>query len=153
MTPALETEAPVVSTSSRSVQRQAQRTSEEEERYQEPSRQGQRQSQLAPTLPTGVQDPQIGAFTCGQCVQHGQNSNGIRNQGAGKDEQDLSTQINHVKNSINVEISKLDAKLTKIALDISDLKRNDRKYTDWYRLTNSRFVSIINACSRIESTC
>ncbi|MBW0585973.1 hypothetical protein O181_125688, partial [Austropuccinia psidii MF-1] len=140
-------------TSSRSVQRQAQRTSEEAERSQEPSRQGQRQSQLAQTLPTGVQDPQIGAFSCGQCVQHGQNSNGIHSQGAGKDEQDLSTQINHVQNSINVEIGKLDAKLTKITLDISDLKRHDRKYTDWYKLTNARFDSIINACSRIESTC
>ncbi|MBW0582375.1 hypothetical protein O181_122090, partial [Austropuccinia psidii MF-1] len=52
-------------TSSKSVQRQAQRTSEEAERSQEPSRQGQRQSQLAQTLPTGVQDPQIGAFGCG----------------------------------------------------------------------------------------
>ncbi|MBW0562394.1 hypothetical protein O181_102109 [Austropuccinia psidii MF-1] len=36
MTPALETEAPVASTSSRSVQGQAQRTSEEAERSQEP---------------------------------------------------------------------------------------------------------------------
>ncbi|MBW0560913.1 hypothetical protein O181_100628 [Austropuccinia psidii MF-1] len=34
MTPALETEAPVVSTSSRSVKGQGQRTSEEEERSQ-----------------------------------------------------------------------------------------------------------------------
>ncbi|MBW0552358.1 hypothetical protein O181_092073 [Austropuccinia psidii MF-1] len=50
MTLALGTEVPVASTSSRSVQRQAQRTSEEEERSQEPSR----QRQLAQTLPTGI---------------------------------------------------------------------------------------------------
>ncbi|MBW0460525.1 hypothetical protein O181_000240 [Austropuccinia psidii MF-1] len=50
-------------TSSRSVQRQAQRTSEEAERSQEPSSKGKRQSQLAQTLATGVQDPQIGAFS------------------------------------------------------------------------------------------
>ncbi|MBW0582219.1 hypothetical protein O181_121934 [Austropuccinia psidii MF-1] len=136
-------------TSSRSIQRQAQRTSEEAERSQEPPR----QSQLAQTLPTRVQDPQIEAFSCGQCVQHGQNSNGIHSQGAGKHQQHLCTQINHVQSSINVEFGKLDSKLTKITLDISDLKRNDKKYTDWYQLTNSRFDSIINACSRIESTC
>ncbi|MBW0564114.1 hypothetical protein O181_103829, partial [Austropuccinia psidii MF-1] len=82
MPPALETEAPVASTSSRKVQGQAQRTSEEEERSQEPSRQGQRQSQLAQTLPIRVQDPQIGAFSHGQCIQHRQNLDGIHSQGA-----------------------------------------------------------------------
>ncbi|MBW0566483.1 hypothetical protein O181_106198 [Austropuccinia psidii MF-1] len=153
MTQALETKSPVASTSSRSVQRQAQRTSEEAKRSQEPSRQGQRQSQSAQTLPTGVQHPQIGAFSCGQCVQHGQNSNGIHSQEAGKDEQDLSMQINHVQSSINEEIGKLESKLTKITLDISELKRHDKKYTEWYKLTNARFDSIINSCSRIESTC
>ncbi|MBW0587846.1 hypothetical protein O181_127561 [Austropuccinia psidii MF-1] len=43
-------------TSSRSVQGKAQRTSEEAERSQEPSRQGKRQSQLAQTLPTRAQN-------------------------------------------------------------------------------------------------
>ncbi|MBW0554269.1 hypothetical protein O181_093984 [Austropuccinia psidii MF-1] len=69
MTPALETEGPVAATSSRSVQKQAQRTSEEAERSQEPSGKGKRQSQLVQTLPTRVQDPQIGAFIHGQCLQ------------------------------------------------------------------------------------
>ncbi|MBW0528513.1 hypothetical protein O181_068228 [Austropuccinia psidii MF-1] len=90
MTPAFETEGLVVSTSSISVQRQAQRTSEEAERSQEPSRQGKRQHQLAQTLPTRVQDCQIGAFSCGQCLQYGQNPYGIHSQGAGNDEQNLS---------------------------------------------------------------
>ncbi|MBW0554730.1 hypothetical protein O181_094445 [Austropuccinia psidii MF-1] len=54
--------------SSRSVQRQAQRTSEKAERSQEASR----KSQLEHTLTTGVQDPQIGAFSSGQCLQYGQ---------------------------------------------------------------------------------
>ncbi|MBW0516856.1 hypothetical protein O181_056571 [Austropuccinia psidii MF-1] len=49
--------------SSRSVQRQAQRTSEEAQRYQEPSRLEKRQSQLAQTLRTRVQDPQFAAFS------------------------------------------------------------------------------------------
>ncbi|MBW0562540.1 hypothetical protein O181_102255 [Austropuccinia psidii MF-1] len=81
MTPALETEGPVVSTSSKPTPEvskdKAQGTSEEAERSQGPSRQGQRQSQLAQTLPTRVQDPQIGAFISGQCLQYGQNFDGI----------------------------------------------------------------------------
>ncbi|MBW0507050.1 hypothetical protein O181_046765 [Austropuccinia psidii MF-1] len=85
MTPVLEKEGPVESTSSRSVQRQAQRTPEEEERSQEPSRKGKGKSHLAQTLPTRVQDPQIGGFSSGQCLQYGQNSYGIHSQGAGKD--------------------------------------------------------------------
>ncbi|MBW0491947.1 hypothetical protein O181_031662 [Austropuccinia psidii MF-1] len=64
-------------TSSRSIQREAQRTSEEEERSQEPSGQGQRQRKLAQTLPKRVQDPQIQAFSCGKCLQYGQDSHGI----------------------------------------------------------------------------
>ncbi|MBW0460324.1 hypothetical protein O181_000039 [Austropuccinia psidii MF-1] len=80
MTPALETEGPVASTSSRSVQRQSQRTSEEEARSQNPSSKGQRQSQFAQTLPTRVQDPQIGAFSHRQCLQYGQDSYGIHSQ-------------------------------------------------------------------------
>ncbi|MBW0569042.1 hypothetical protein O181_108757 [Austropuccinia psidii MF-1] len=92
ITPALE-EGPVVSTSSRSIQREAQRTSEEEERSQEQSGQGKRQSKLAHTLPRRVQDPKIGAFSHGQCLQYGQNSYGIHSQRAGKDEQDFSKKI------------------------------------------------------------
>ncbi|MBW0581024.1 hypothetical protein O181_120739 [Austropuccinia psidii MF-1] len=94
-------------TTSRSVQGQAQRTSEEEETSQDSARQGQRQSQLAQTLPTREQDPQIGAFSSGQCIQRGQNSDGIHIQGAGNDEKDFSTQIiqqiHFVKSSIVVE--------------------------------------------------
>ncbi|MBW0469205.1 hypothetical protein O181_008920 [Austropuccinia psidii MF-1] len=67
-------------TSSRSVPRQAQRTSEEEERSQEPSRKGQRQRKLAHTLHTAIQDPQIGPFSSRQCLQYGQDSYGIQSQ-------------------------------------------------------------------------
>ncbi|MBW0589248.1 hypothetical protein O181_128963 [Austropuccinia psidii MF-1] len=93
MTPVLETEASVASTSSRSDQGQAQRTSEEAERSREPSKQEKRQSQLAQTLPTMVQDPQIGAFSCGQCIQHVHNFDGIYSQKAGKDEQTFFKEI------------------------------------------------------------
>ncbi|MBW0520606.1 hypothetical protein O181_060321 [Austropuccinia psidii MF-1] len=81
MTPALANEGPVVSTSSRSIQTQSQMTSEEAERSKEPSRKGKRQSQLAQTLPTGIQDPQIGAFSHGKCLQYGQNSHVIHRKG------------------------------------------------------------------------
>ncbi|MBW0484580.1 hypothetical protein O181_024295 [Austropuccinia psidii MF-1] len=152
MPPTLE-EDPVASTSSRSIQRESQRTSEEEERSQEPSRQGQRQSQLEQTLPTREQDPQIGAFSHGQCLQYGQNSYGIQSQRAGKDEQEFSTQIideiQFFKSSIDVELGKSDAKLNKIIMDMSELKRNDKKYTEWYQLKNVRFDSITNTCDRI----
>ncbi|MBW0508749.1 hypothetical protein O181_048464 [Austropuccinia psidii MF-1] len=53
-------------TSSRSVQQKFQRASEEAERSQKPSRKGKRQSKLAQTSYTRVQDPQIRAFTSAQ---------------------------------------------------------------------------------------
>ncbi|MBW0558810.1 hypothetical protein O181_098525 [Austropuccinia psidii MF-1] len=34
---------------------------------------------------------------------------------------------------------------------MSELKRNDKKYTEWYHLTNVRLDSITNTCDRIES--
>ncbi|MBW0523026.1 hypothetical protein O181_062741 [Austropuccinia psidii MF-1] len=157
MTPALETGALVASTSSRSVQGQAQRTSEEAERSQEPSKQGKRQSRLAQTLPTRVQDPQIGPFSRGQCIQHGQDFDGIHSQRAGKDEQNFSKeiidQIHFVQSNIDVALGKFDVKINKLTSDISELKRNDKRYTEWYQLANARIDSIVNTCNRIESTC
>ncbi|MBW0514811.1 hypothetical protein O181_054526 [Austropuccinia psidii MF-1] len=154
MTPALE-EGPVASTSARSIQGEAQRTSEEEERSQEPSGQGQRQRKLAQTLPTRVQDPQIEAFSRGQCLQYGQDSYRTHSQKAGKDEQEFSTQIMYeiqfVKSSIYVELGQFDAKLNKITSDISELKRNHKKYTEWYKLTDVKIDSITSTCDRIES--
>ncbi|MBW0584909.1 hypothetical protein O181_124624 [Austropuccinia psidii MF-1] len=140
-------------TSSRSVQGQAQRTSEEAERSQEPSR----KSQLAQRLPTRVQDSQIGASSSRQRLQYGQNSSGIHSQSSEKDEKDFSMQIvdeiHFVKSSIDVELGKFDAKINKILLDMSELKINDKRYTEWYQLTNVRLDSITNTCDRIESKC
>ncbi|MBW0532873.1 hypothetical protein O181_072588 [Austropuccinia psidii MF-1] len=115
MTTALETEAPVASTSSKSVQGQAQKTSEEEERSQEPSKQVQRQRQLAQTLPTRVQDAQIGPFSHGQCIKHDQSFDGIHSQIAGNDEQNFSKeiidQIHFVQSNIDVALCKFDVKM------------------------------------------
>ncbi|MBW0513458.1 hypothetical protein O181_053173 [Austropuccinia psidii MF-1] len=155
MTPALETEGPVASTSSRSVQIQAQRISEEEERSQEPSRKGKSQNQLAQTLPTRAQDPQIGAFSHGHCLQYGQDSYGIHSQGEGKDEQNLSMEIiqeiHFVKTGINVEIGKIYAKLAKITLDINDLKNNVKHSSEIYKSLIAKLELLTNKCDRIES--
>ncbi|MBW0586652.1 hypothetical protein O181_126367 [Austropuccinia psidii MF-1] len=146
-----------IQTSSRSVQRQAQRTSEEAERSQEPSGQRQRQRKLVQTLSTRVEDPQIGAFSHGQCIQYGQKSHGIHSQRAGKYDQDFSMQIiqeiQFVKSSIDVELGKFDAKLKKITSDISELKRNDKTPTEWYKLKNVIIDSITNKCDQNESKC
>ncbi|MBW0570094.1 hypothetical protein O181_109809 [Austropuccinia psidii MF-1] len=57
------------------------------------------------------------------------------------------------KSSIDVELGKFDAKPIKIASYIIQLKRNDKTYTEWYKLTNVRLDSITNNCDRIESKC
>ncbi|MBW0572327.1 hypothetical protein O181_112042 [Austropuccinia psidii MF-1] len=36
---------------------------------------------------------------------------------------------------------------------MSELKRNEKNYTEWYKLTNVRLDSITNTCDRIESKC
>ncbi|MBW0512611.1 hypothetical protein O181_052326 [Austropuccinia psidii MF-1] len=117
-------------TSCRSMQREAQRTPEEEERSQEPSGQGQR-----------------------QFLKYVQDSYGIHSQRAGKDEQDLSMQriqeIQSVKSSIDVELGKFDAKLNKITSYLSELKINEKNYTEWYKLRNFRLDSITSKCDRI----
>ncbi|MBW0468680.1 hypothetical protein O181_008395 [Austropuccinia psidii MF-1] len=92
MTLALEKEGPVASKSSKPAPEvskdKPKKTSEETERSQEPSG----KSQLAQTSPTRVQDPQIGTFSSGKCLQYGQTSYGIHSQGAGKDGHDFSMQ-------------------------------------------------------------
>ncbi|MBW0544234.1 hypothetical protein O181_083949 [Austropuccinia psidii MF-1] len=62
-------------------------------------------------------------------------------------------EVSFVRSGIDVELGKFDAKLNKIILDMSELKRNDKQYTEWYQLTNVRLDSITNTCDRIESEC
>ncbi|MBW0546439.1 hypothetical protein O181_086154 [Austropuccinia psidii MF-1] len=139
-------------TCSRSVQRQSQRTSEAEN-FQEPSRKGQIQSQLVQTLPIGIQDPQIGALRSGQCIQYGQDSHGIYSQGAGKDEQDFSMQkIQEIRFvNINVELGKIEEKLTRIKLDINEFKNNNKHSAEWHKSTISKLELISDTCDRIDS--
>ncbi|MBW0474710.1 hypothetical protein O181_014425 [Austropuccinia psidii MF-1] len=141
-------------TSSRSVQRQAHRTSEEAERSKKHSRHGKMQSQLAQTLPTRVQDLQIGAFNHGQCIKYGQNSYGIHTQGVGKDEHDFSMrimdEIKRIKSSIDVKLCKFDKELKKLTSYINELRNNDRTFTEWCKVKNGRLESISNTCDRIQ---
>ncbi|MBW0512880.1 hypothetical protein O181_052595 [Austropuccinia psidii MF-1] len=56
-----------------------------------------------------------------------------------------------VKSSIDVDLGKFDAKLNKIQSDISELKRNYKNYTEWYKLTTDKLDSITSTCDRIEN--
>ncbi|MBW0574786.1 hypothetical protein O181_114501 [Austropuccinia psidii MF-1] len=102
-----------------------------------------------------VQDSQIGAFSRGQCVQYGQDSHVIYSQGAGKDEQNISMQIideiHFVQSNIDVKIGKLDAKLTKITLDINYLKKNDKQSAEMHKSVITTLELLTNTCDRIES--
>ncbi|MBW0505302.1 hypothetical protein O181_045017 [Austropuccinia psidii MF-1] len=113
------------------------------------------QSQLAQTLHTRVQDPQIGALSSGKCFKYGQNPYGIHSKGEGKDGQEFYMQmiqeIQFVNISINVELGKIDAKLTKIKSDINDFKKNDRASAEFNKSTIDRLDIICNTCDRIES--
>ncbi|MBW0528839.1 hypothetical protein O181_068554 [Austropuccinia psidii MF-1] len=124
---------------------------------QESSGEGKRKSKLAQTLPTRVQDSQIGAFSHGQCLQYGQDSYGIHSQQAGKDEQEFPMQIidsiQFFKCIIDVELGKFYVKLNEITSEITELQRNDKRYTEWYKLTNVRLDSITTTCDRIDSKC
>ncbi|MBW0547516.1 hypothetical protein O181_087231 [Austropuccinia psidii MF-1] len=62
-------------------------------------------------------------------------------------------EIHFVESSIDVKLGKFVAKLNKVILNMSELERNDKKYTEWYQLTYVRLDSITNTCERIESKC
>ncbi|MBW0525643.1 hypothetical protein O181_065358 [Austropuccinia psidii MF-1] len=112
MTPALEKEGPVVSTSSITVQRQAQRTSEETKRSHKQARKVKRKIKLAQTLPTRAHDSQIQTFSHRKCVQYSQNPYGIHRKGEGRDEHKCSMKkmdnIRHIKSIIDFKLGKFD---------------------------------------------
>ncbi|MBW0483437.1 hypothetical protein O181_023152 [Austropuccinia psidii MF-1] len=60
-------------------------------------------------------------------------------------------QINFVKTSINVEIGKIDAKLTKITLEINDLKKNNKHSSELHKSKIAKLELISNTCDRIKS--
>ncbi|MBW0523671.1 hypothetical protein O181_063386 [Austropuccinia psidii MF-1] len=82
-------------------------------------------------------------------------SYGIYSQGAGKDEQNISTQIideiHFFQSNIDVNIGKLDAKLTKITLDINDLKKNEKQSAEMHKAVITTLEILTNTCDRIQS--
>ncbi|MBW0494613.1 hypothetical protein O181_034328 [Austropuccinia psidii MF-1] len=112
---------------------------------------------MAQTLPTRVKNPQIEAFSSGQCVQYGRNSYGVCSQGTMKDEPDLSTQIMDgaecIKSIIDVKFNNFDKELKKLTSNINQLRNNDRTSTEWCKVINERLESIPNTCDGIENKC
>ncbi|MBW0575713.1 hypothetical protein O181_115428 [Austropuccinia psidii MF-1] len=103
-----------------------------------------------------VQDSQIGTLSHGELLQYGQNPYGIQSQGTGKDKQDFYTQIideiRHIDSTITVKLGKFEIELNKLASKLNALK-NDRTFTEWCKVTNSRLESISNTRDRIERKC
>ncbi|MBW0540366.1 hypothetical protein O181_080081 [Austropuccinia psidii MF-1] len=64
---------------------------------------------------------------------------------------EIIQEINFVKTSINVEIGKIDAKLTKITLDINDLKKDDKHSAEMHKSVISKLELFTNTCDRIGS--
>ncbi|MBW0528909.1 hypothetical protein O181_068624 [Austropuccinia psidii MF-1] len=56
-----------------------------------------------------------------------------------------------VQNFINVEIGKIDAKLTKMTLDINDLKKSDEHSAETHKSIIAKMQLLTNTCDRIES--
>ncbi|MBW0575733.1 hypothetical protein O181_115448, partial [Austropuccinia psidii MF-1] len=71
------------------------------------------------------------------------------------DSKNISTQIideiHFVQSNIDVEIGKVDAKLTKITLDINDLKKNDKQFAEMHKSVITTLELHTNTCDRIES--
>ncbi|MBW0575493.1 hypothetical protein O181_115208 [Austropuccinia psidii MF-1] len=60
-------------------------------------------------------------------------------------------EIQFVKTSFSVELGKIDAKLTKITLDINDLKKNNKHSSELHKSTIGKLELISNTSDRIES--
>ncbi|MBW0553611.1 hypothetical protein O181_093326 [Austropuccinia psidii MF-1] len=59
--------------------------------------------------------------------------------------------IHFVQSNIDVKIGKLDAKLTKVTLDINDLKKNDKQSSERHKSIITTLELLTNKCDRIES--
>ncbi|MBW0559702.1 hypothetical protein O181_099417 [Austropuccinia psidii MF-1] len=64
---------------------------------------------------------------------------------------EIIQEIHFVKTSINVEIGKIDAKVTKINLDINDLKKNDKHSAEMHKSVIAKLELLTNTCDRIGS--
>ncbi|MBW0565173.1 hypothetical protein O181_104888 [Austropuccinia psidii MF-1] len=63
----------------------------------------------------------------------------------------VDNEINFFQSNIDVKIGQLDAKLTKITLDINDLKKNDKQSAEMHKSVITTLELLTNTCDRIES--
>ncbi|MBW0562087.1 hypothetical protein O181_101802 [Austropuccinia psidii MF-1] len=64
---------------------------------------------------------------------------------------EIIQEIHFVKTSINLEIGKIGAKLTKITWDVNDLKKNDKHSAEMRKSIIAKLELLTNTCDRIES--
>ncbi|MBW0584166.1 hypothetical protein O181_123881 [Austropuccinia psidii MF-1] len=64
---------------------------------------------------------------------------------------EMIQEIHFVKASINVEIGRIDAKLTKITLEINDLKKNDTNSSKMHKSEIAKLELLTNTCDILES--
>ncbi|MBW0576494.1 hypothetical protein O181_116209, partial [Austropuccinia psidii MF-1] len=60
-------------------------------------------------------------------------------------------EIHFVQSNMDVNIGKLDANLTKITLDINDLKKNDKQSAEMHKSVITTLEFLTKKCDRIES--
>ncbi|MBW0581523.1 hypothetical protein O181_121238 [Austropuccinia psidii MF-1] len=63
----------------------------------------------------------------------------------------IMDEIHFVQSNIDVKIGKLDAKLTKITLDINNLKKNDKQSAEMHKSVITTLELVTDTCDRIES--
>ncbi|MBW0529446.1 hypothetical protein O181_069161 [Austropuccinia psidii MF-1] len=63
----------------------------------------------------------------------------------------VDNEIHFSQSNIDVNIGKLDAKLTKIKLDINELKKNDKQYAEMHKSVITTLELLTNTCDRIEN--
>ncbi|MBW0517715.1 hypothetical protein O181_057430 [Austropuccinia psidii MF-1] len=130
MTPALETEGPVASTSSKPA------------------------PEVSKDKPKGPQKKQRGPKNHqgkgkGKANWHRPYPQGYRIPKL--EPSAVDNEIHFVQSNIDVKIGKLDAKLTKITLDINDLKKNDKQSAEMHKSLITTLELLANTCDRIES--
>ncbi|MBW0575928.1 hypothetical protein O181_115643, partial [Austropuccinia psidii MF-1] len=130
MTPALETEGPVVSTSSKQaleVSKDKPKGPQKKQRsLKNHQGKGKGKGNWHRPYPQGYRIPKL-------------EPSAVHNE------------IHFVQSNIDVNIGKPDAKLTKITLDLNDLKKNDKQSAEMHKSVITTLELLTNTCDRIES--
>ncbi|MBW0581570.1 hypothetical protein O181_121285 [Austropuccinia psidii MF-1] len=158
MTPALETEGPVSSTSSKpapEVVKDKPKGSQKKQKGPKNNQgKGKGKANWHRPYPQGYRIPKLEPSAMESVLNMARTLMEFTAKEQEMINRTFSTQIideiHFFKSSMDVELGEFNAKLNKTILDISELKIND-KYTKWYHLRNVKLDSITNTCDRIES--